>query len=183
MPLVSMQEVYQSFGFSQAEARNLAGDHAAAHGGMAVKGWVPDVDEDSLDDSYDPEEFGVDVLDMAEQARVRGDLKTCENTLLLCFIKSMTDPGLVVVKLRCLVRLGDLYRQKKDWEEGVRKCDAAYKIWEKQQWLADADRSIHPVSFLRKWAECCDRLGNSEEAAKHKAKAERFVGYWSDESD
>ncbi|KAJ7650850.1 hypothetical protein FB45DRAFT_1050720 [Roridomyces roridus] len=176
MPIVSMQEIFQSFGIPPDQARSMAAHNAAANG-IVVGGYYPNAQEE--DDGDDDE---VDILDMAEEARQKGDLKLCENTLLMAYIESMNQPDLIVVKLRCLVRLGDLYHQKEEWKTGVEKYEAAYKVWDEQQWLADADRKIHPVSFLAKWAECHERLGNADEAAKQRAKAERFekqyASYW-----
>jgi hypothetical protein len=130
-----MAEVFQSFGFSPAEAGRMAAQHRAANDGLEVTGVVPvanfqteEEDEEEEDDDEEEEEEdeeeeddgddddNVDILDLAEEARQRGDLQLCENTLLLCYLKTMQiGEGGIVIKLRCLVRLGELYHQKESW--------------------------------------------------------------------
>ncbi|KAJ7868843.1 hypothetical protein B0H13DRAFT_1055310 [Mycena leptocephala] len=193
--VVSVTEVFQSFGFSAAEAGRMAAQHRAANGGLEVTGVFPvanfqteeedeeEEEEDEQEEDDGDDDDNVDILDLAEEARQTGDLKLCENTLLLCYLKTMQiGEGGIVIKLRCLVRLGELYHQKESWDKAVDHFDKAYKLWDGVQWLADEDRSIHPVAFLRKWAECYERLNKSEQAANTKAKADnferRFASYW-----
>lgn len=64
-----------------------------------------------------------------------------EKMLLLCYIKCLQGgAGLNVVKLRILVRLGEMYFDQKDWEKAKDKLEEAWKLWEGARWMADAVR-------------------------------------------
>ncbi|KAJ7650877.1 hypothetical protein FB45DRAFT_889005 [Roridomyces roridus] len=75
-----------------------------------------------------------EMLDVAESLRLQGDADTCEKILRLCIIHTLLPNNsrnrvLLVGRLRCLRRLGDLLYANERWEEARQQYVEALDMW------------------------------------------------------
>ncbi|KAF5344031.1 hypothetical protein D9758_012875 [Tetrapyrgos nigripes] len=130
------------------------------------------------------EDEGPDLIDLAEEDRQKGNLKTAEALLTFVLLQCKMTSN-VVKKLRVHVNLAHVLYEQEEYAKASEEFQAAYDLH--QDWMTDNDRSLRPVSYLPLWAECYDKLSQHEKAERlrkeQKEVDERYRSYWGDSDD
>ncbi|KAK1230340.1 hypothetical protein PQX77_006571 [Marasmius sp. AFHP31] len=180
MPTVSLEQAFTAFGFSPAQASRMAAENRAVNGLDGGFGYYPD-ESNTMQDEEDGDK--VDILDLAEEERRKGDLDKAVEVLVFALASCKGNSNMIVVELKAHVRLAHVYHEMKELAKASKEFQEAYDLH--QDWMTDNDRELHPISYLPLWAECCDKLSQPKKAVRLREQytkmIERYRGHWSAE--
>ncbi|KAH8836064.1 hypothetical protein DL96DRAFT_1576568 [Flagelloscypha sp. PMI_526] len=181
MPVVTLEQAFDSIRLSPAQSSRMATDIPSSTY-SSDSSHTLDYEDDGSSVDFEEEDED-DIVEKAESAQAQGDFTTAENEYLRCYERCLEAGNTCnAVRLRVLVRLGSLYHEQQRWENARVRFDQAWTVWNSAKWMADTDRSIHPLSFLRPWSTCCREVGDVSQAEelerRHQTFEKESPEYW-----